>query len=564
MTRGVSLRARLAVALGVMLLLALLLAGVGAASLARVERITAETVGALIRVGELSADLGGLLAEQVREAELHLLEPSPDRLRRVTALGDSAHAARRELQRWDGFGPGDLALLNRIESWQSRAEVDWSLAHALAELARPGEQAGATGAARRSTDSLRAEVRHLEAAQQQRALDRARVLAEETARRRNLLWFLVVAALAVGLGSATVAIRAVDRPLGRLAAAMDRFGRGDLRPADLVGMPAEAASLGSSMNLMGSRLRELTAGIHEEAGSLGSSAAELAAMSEELAASSAEVSEAMVVSSEGAARQLSAARDAGQGLTALRDAGAGMLRAAQRMESVSASLAGLATEHRQHVEDASRLLLALREMVRATAGDLREAARQGEALSGLADRDRQLASTVGVLAVNSAIEAARAGIHGQGLQAVVEELRALERRCLAAAEETDRAVKQVQHRIARTTSTLDAGSTTVLAVEATADRAASAFREIGSGVDGMRDQVHAVVAAAEQARDRIRMAMERVVAIGEAAREHAATGETVSAAAQEQAAATEELAAAAARLSDSARRLDHLVDGFRT
>lgn len=564
MTLGTSLRARLALALGVMLLLALMLAGVGAGSLARVERITAETIGALIRAGELSTDLSGMLAEQVREAELHLLEPSPERLRRVVALGDSAHDARRELQRWDGFGPADLALLNRIEGWQSRAEVAWSMAHAIAELSRPADRVVAITEARWVTDSLRAEVRQLEAAQQQRALDRAQLLAGETARRRNLLWFLVVAALAVGLGSATVAVRAVDRPLGRLAAAMDRFGRGDLRPADLGGMPAEASHLGSAMNLMGSRLRELTAGIHEEAGSLGVSSAELAAMSEELAATSGEVSEAMVMLSAGASRQLEAAHDAGLGLAALREAGAEMLRAAQRVEAVSGSLADLATEHRQHVGNASRVLLALRETVRATAGELREAARQGEALSGLADRDRQLASTVGVLAVNSAIEAARAGVHGQGLQAVVEELRALERHCLAAAEETDRAVKQVQERIARTTSTLDAGSTTVLGVEATADRAASALREIGTGIHGMRDQVQAVVAAAEAARERIRLAMERVVAIGEAAREHAATGETVSAAAEEQAAATEELAAAAARLSDSARRLDALVEGFRT
>jgi methyl-accepting chemotaxis protein len=547
-----------------MLLLALMLAGVGAGSLARVERITAETVGALIRAGELSANLAGTLAEQVREAELQLLEPSPDRLRRITALGDSAHAARRELQRWDGFGPADLAVLNRIEVWQSRAEVAWSLAHGMAEAGRTGDRIMAVSEARLATDSLRAEVRRLETAQQQRAIGRAGLLAEENARRRNLLWFLVVAALAVGLGSAVLAVRAVDRPLGRLAAAMDRFGRGDLRPADLGGMPAEAASLGSSMNLMGARLRELTTGIHDEAGDLGGHAAELAAMSEELAATSGEVSAAMVRLSEGAARQLGAAHEAGQGLVALRDAGAATLRAAQRVEAVSGSLADLAIEHRQHIGDASRVLLALRETVRATAGELREAARQGEALSGLADRDRQLASTVGVLAVNSAIEAARAGAHGQGLLAVAEELRALERHCLAAAEETDRAVKQVQERIARTTSTLDAGSTTVLGVEATADRAASAFLEIGSGVHGMRDQVTAVVAAAEQARERIRLALERVVAIGEAAREHATTGETVSAAAQEQAAATEELAAAAARLSDSARRLDALVDGFRT
>jgi methyl-accepting chemotaxis protein len=58
--------------------------------------------------------------------------------------------------------------------------------------------------------------------------------------------------------------------------------------------------------------------------------------------------------------------------------------------------------------------------------------------------------------------------------------------------------------------------------------------------------------------------LERTAAVAQAAADHAETGDSVSAAAEEQAAATEEMAAAAARLNDAARRLTALLDGFRT
>src|SRR5690606_5852574 len=104
------------------------------------------------------------------------------------------------------------------------------------------------------------------------------------------------------------------------------------------------------------------------------------------------------------------------------------------------TIAAMATDHQQHVRDAATTLLALRETVRRAAREVQQTARLGDGLHVVVDGERQLATKVGVLAVNSAIEAARAGEHGKGLTAVTEELRHLEGMCEDAAKQAEAAV----------------------------------------------------------------------------------------------------------------------------
>jgi len=209
-------------------------------------------------------------------------------------------------------------------------------------------------------------------------------------------------------------------------------------------------------------------------------------------------------------------------------------------------------------------LLALRETVRSSALEVRQATKLADRLGGIVDRDRQLASKVGVLGVNTSIEAARAGEHGLGIAAVAEELRLLAELCDTVAEAGAGAVEELQAQIRATAATLDTGTNTVLGVEATADRAASALAEIAKGIAEANRAAVRVVHDAEAAREGIAEMLDRTAAVARAAAEHADTGDSVSAAAEEQAAATQEMATAAARLNDAAQRLTGLLQGFRT
>jgi len=564
MSRGSSLRGRLAGAMGILLLLVLLTAVVGVTTLSRVDRITASALQEAVDGGNLSASLASGITDQLRLADRQLFQPSPEQARRIVQLSTSTHRTQQEMRTLPTLTAEDHARLNRIAAIQARIEVAYAVAGVQTALGLASEAAASASAAREGTDTLLAEVRELAVAQSARTSTRADRLQEEAARRRAVLWFLFFTALAIGVTSAWLTIRAVDGPLARLVAATQRFGGGDLRAADLGGMPAELAALGSAMNAMGARIRQMMGAVQQESREIGASASDFSAMSEELAATSGQVSEAMVHLTEAAEGQVVALREADARLEELRVGAAGTLRAAQRVSSVGATITAMAGDHGVHVRAASATLLAVRESVRASAAEVREAMRLAERLSGMVERDRQLATKVGVLAVNTSIEAARAGVHGQGITAVAEELRLLGEMCDAAADDGERSVMALQAQVKATAATLDAGSTSVLGVEATADRAASALSEIARGIAEMNRAAEQVVHDASSARSGMAAMLERTAAAARAATDHAQTGESVSAAAEEQAAATEEMATAAARLNDAAQRLTDLMREFRT
>jgi methyl-accepting chemotaxis protein len=428
-----------------------------------------------------------------------------------------------------------------------------------AELAATSAEVAST-----ETASVLAEVRTLAGVQAARALTATGTVRSRADTLRRVLWGIFIVALTIGVTSAWLTGRSVDGPLARLVAATQRFSTGDLRATDLNGMPAELAALGSAMNSMGTRIRQLLSAVGLEGQEIGSSASDFSAMSQELAATSGQVSEAMVHLTQAADSQVGALRDADRHLAALRDTGATTLRAAQRVTTVAASIAAMAQDHRTHVQTASATLMTLRETVRTSAGEVREAIRLADRLGGIVERDRQLATKVGVLAVNTSIEAARAGIHGQGIVAVAEELRLLGELCEQVADEGERGVEAIRAQVRATAATLDAGTTAVLGVEATADRAATALAEIIRSVAEANRAAAQVVQDAAASREGITAMLERTALVARAAADHAATGESVSAAAEEQAAATQEMATAAARLNDAAQRLTALLGDFRT
>ena len=126
---------------------------------------------------------------------------------------------------------------------QARIEVAYGRAFALTDLGRPEEARAAAEQARAPATTLTEDVQRLSDSQSQSALRGQQELQQETQQRRTILWLLFSGALAFGLGTVVVVVRAIDLPLKKLVGAADRFGAGDLRPLDLGDMPTELGRL---------------------------------------------------------------------------------------------------------------------------------------------------------------------------------------------------------------------------------------------------------------------------------------------------------------------------------
>ncbi|MCB0208695.1 MAG: HAMP domain-containing protein [Anaerolineae bacterium] len=150
-------------------------------------------------------------------------------------------------------------------------------------------------------------------------------------------------------------------------------------------------------------------------------------------------------------------------------------------------------------------------------------------ISGIVETIDDIASQTNLLALNAAIEAARAGEHGKGFAVVADEVRKLAEQSAIATKEIVNLIHTIENRITEAVQAMAQSSAEVSHGVIQADQAGQALTIILDLIESMKQDAVAAVQLAKQAR-----------AAGE---ELSGTMESVSAIVEENTASTEEMAA---------------------
>ena len=559
-----SLRSRV---IGGMVLLIGLVFGIALLSVSSIRSLdhsVERELSLLMESTDLGSGLVSSVASEIRSAEQYLVRPGEGLRLQVIEEGDSAYAFQRRYRGLKSLTTSDRYIVNQIADNQAKIEVAYAMAHALTDLNRVDEARRYADLARSPSDTLLGDVRALSLAQTSRSMARAGDLRRQAAHRRQMVWLLFLVSLLTGTAIVYWTVRTVDRPLTLLVSAAERFGAGDLRPVRVGGMPTELERLSRAMDDMGGRLRTVVVAVVGEASQIGNSASDFSAMSEELAASSGEISTAMVKIAGSAEQQVKGMEKADALLYSLRQIAEANAHAATRVGELGGRIQDLAARHQADVAAAGQTLLDVREVVRTSAGQVKELTRLSEPITDFIDLIKQISSQTNLLALNAAIEAARAGEHGRGFAVVAEEVRRLADSSATAAEDVAKTVQFIRNQVREVSHTMEAGSAKVQGIETVASAAANALQQISSAVS----EVHGAAAEVEREAVANRRIVEelgvRTQEVSQAASEHASASEQVTAAAEEQSASTEEMAASAGDLLQGATRLTALMQEFKT
>ncbi|NMG49654.1 HAMP domain-containing protein [Azoarcus communis] len=351
-----------------------------------------------------------------------------------------------------------------------------------------------------------------------------------------LLGGLIVAAVLLGFAVGAGVLRSITRPLDEAVAMAETIAEGRLdRQIPLSGGKDELSRLGTALGAMQGNLRQVIGELQNAAEQLSTSALQLTGSADSVANASGQQSEAaasmaasveevtvsvnhVADSAREAARLAQEAGDQSeQGSTVINRAVTGMRSIADSIQSATTRM----TELRDRTGEISRVVGVIREV----------------------------ADQTNLLALNAAIEAARAGEQGRGFAVVADEVRKLAERTAVSTTEISQLIGTIQHSVGDVSGVMEHCATSATDGVEVANQAGEAIVRINASAQAVDSVVGDISNALREQ--------------GAAANDIARNVERIAEMAEQNAGVVEQTSVAAHNLHDMAKQIDGMLRRFR-
>lgn len=235
----------------------------------------------------------------------------------------------------------------------------------------------------------------------------------------------------------------------------------------------------------------------------------------------------------------------------------------QAAHGASRNASELAAKGADEVERAVRKMNTIAETVSESAAVVKTLNERSEQIGEIVNVITSIADQTNLLALNAAIEAARAGEHGRGFAVVADEVRKLAEGSAKAAQQIGELIKEIQDETARAMNSMVVGSREVEEGVVIASEARTALSEI---VDTVNDTVHMVqeisTAAQQQSRG-IAQVVQTVDKVNNISQQVSVAIQQVSASTQQQIDTNDQVSTNAQRMAQLADELRERISKFR-
>lgn len=360
-----------------------------------------------------------------------------------------------------------------------------------------------------------------------------------------------------------IIIRRAVKPIRKIAELTGLVAEGDLSVRVDFRSNDEIGLLASGFNNMIAKVKALIAEVNEMSTVVAASSAEMNESAANITKSTEQVALAVSELAQGASEQ---AASTDKGSKEIGEIISGLEKITEEM-SLSQELAQNAGAKVGIGRESVELQQIKANESKLAAADVKEAvgalSLKSQEIGQILEVIRNIAEQTNLLALNAAIEAARAGEHGKGFAVVADEIRKLAEQSAVSVKQISGIIKEVQTGINATVKEMDGVQIAVKEQETALVRTTEAFGEIFESVKYLTEKSKEAAEAADDIRSRAGVTGELIVDIASIAQQTAAGAEEVSASTEEQTSITHQFELVADNIFKLAGSLQQSLQKFK-
>ncbi|UXJ70425.1 methyl-accepting chemotaxis protein [Lysinibacillus fusiformis] len=354
------------------------------------------------------------------------------------------------------------------------------------------------------------------------------------------------------------------KPINRVVQAMERFAEGDLTQESMsIRSKDEIGKLANAMNQMQAKLKDMIHNIAQASDLINTSSKELSQSANEVNMGAEQVAITMNELASGAEGQAHHSNE----LTSLMERFTGDLRETnqhgEHIHQSSVEVLGLTNEGSQLMTSSNSQMSKIDGIVQNAVEKVKNLDAQAQEISKLVVVIKDIADQTNLLALNAAIEAARAGEHGKGFAVVADEVRKLAEQVAFSVNDITSIVTNIQQDFDVVTSSLEDGYQEVKEGTNQIKATSETFTTISNSINDVVESVQLISSNLSKVTEdgqKMNSAIQEIAAVAE---ESAAGVEQTTATTEQTSSSMEVMAGKSAQLSTLALELKTLIAQFK-